>query len=146
MPGVFYVNGQGVPKDYGKAAHWFRLAANQGNARAQYSLGLLYYKGQGVPKDHGKGAHWFRLAANQGNARAQFNLGLLYWIGHGVPVDYEVAYKWFVLAKASNDSYVSKIASKKLKLLIPLMTHDQIAEGQRLARKWTLAKRRKSNP
>ena len=37
--------------DYGAAAQTFRLLAEQGDARAQFSLGLMYYNGQGVPQD-----------------------------------------------------------------------------------------------
>ena len=31
--------GQGVPQDYAEAVKWYRLAAEQGNADAQYNLG-----------------------------------------------------------------------------------------------------------
>ena len=43
--GWIYANGWGVPKDYGKAAHWDRLAAHQGLASAQYNLGVIYANG-----------------------------------------------------------------------------------------------------
>ncbi|MHB8370669.1 MAG: caspase family protein, partial [Leptospirales bacterium] len=138
--GRLYATGQGVPQDYGKAAHWYSLSARQGEAQAQTNLGLIYATGQGVPKDYGKDAHWYRLAARQGDAWAQIFLGYLYSSGQGVPQDYEVAYKWWILAQASSDSSMSTRAAKNLKILVPQMTPDQIAEGQRLAREWTLAK------
>jgi len=34
-----------------KAVKWYRLAADQGDADAQSSLGAMYYQGQGVPQD-----------------------------------------------------------------------------------------------
>ncbi len=34
-----YSTGQGMPKDYAKALEWYRKAAAQGHARAQYNLG-----------------------------------------------------------------------------------------------------------
>ena len=37
---VMYDNGEGVPQDYAEAVKWYRLAAEQGDARAQYNLGL----------------------------------------------------------------------------------------------------------
>src|SRR5881398_1988823 len=37
--GVFYSRGRAGPKDYDKALHWFRLAADQNNANAQYEVG-----------------------------------------------------------------------------------------------------------
>ena len=45
-----YGNGRGVPKDYGEAVKWFRLAAEQGNADAQTNLGVMFQYGRGVPK------------------------------------------------------------------------------------------------
>jgi TPR repeat protein len=44
-----YENGNGVAQDYATAAKFYRLAAEQGNARAQNNLGSLYDSGQGVP-------------------------------------------------------------------------------------------------
>ena len=83
-----------------KAAEWFRRAAQQGFARAQYNLGVLYTNGDGVPQDPSQAAQWFRRAADQEDAKAQYNLGLLYAKGVGVPQDYREAYVWFTLAAA----------------------------------------------
>ena len=52
-------------KDYKKAEEWFRKAANQGHAGAQYKLGEMYYKGRGMPKDYIQAHMWFNLAAAQ---------------------------------------------------------------------------------
>ncbi len=46
-----YDNGRGVPQDYQEALKWYRLAAEQGNAIAQYNLGFMYDNGEGVPQD-----------------------------------------------------------------------------------------------
>ena len=56
---------------------WFRKAAEQGNAEAQYRLGLSYYNGEGVPKDYAQAAFWWRKAAEQGEDTAQYNLKYL---------------------------------------------------------------------
>ena len=48
-----------------------RLAAEQGNANAQFNLGLMYANGEGVPEDDAEAVRWYRLAAEQGNANAQ---------------------------------------------------------------------------
>ena len=42
-----YDNGTGVPQDYAQAVEWYRKAAGQGNAAAQYNLGLMYANGYG---------------------------------------------------------------------------------------------------
>ena len=46
--GRIYDEGEGVPINYKEAAKWYRRAANQGHARAQFFLGGMYYKGDGV--------------------------------------------------------------------------------------------------
>ena len=48
------INGQGVPQDYEEAIKWYRLAAEQGYASAQYNLGVMYDNGDGVPQDYAK--------------------------------------------------------------------------------------------
>ena len=40
--GIMYAKGEGVPQDYSKALKWFGLAADKGDAGAQYNLGLMY--------------------------------------------------------------------------------------------------------
>ena len=75
-----------------------RLAAEQGDASAQFNLGFMYADGRGVLKDYQEALKWYRLAAEQGDASAQFNLGVMYATGEGVPQDYQEAVKWFRLA------------------------------------------------
>jgi TPR repeat protein len=72
--------------------------ATQGNAVAQYALGLMYNNGEGVTKDYQEAAKWFRLAAEQGSVNAQYNLGSMYNNGEGVTKDYQEAAKWYRLA------------------------------------------------
>jgi TPR repeat protein len=50
-----------------EAGAWYYLAAEQGLARAQISLGLLYEGGKGVPKDAVEALKWYTLAST--NAR-----------------------------------------------------------------------------
>ena len=49
-------------QDYAEALRWWRLAAEQGNAAAQYSLGAIYADGRGVPQDYVEAHMWFNLA------------------------------------------------------------------------------------
>jgi TPR repeat protein len=50
---------------------WFRKAADQGDAKAQYSLGRAYAMGLGVTKDVEQAKTWLRKAAAQKHADAQ---------------------------------------------------------------------------
>jgi hypothetical protein len=60
-----YAAVQGVPQDHVEAAKWFRKAAEQGNAGAQYNLATAYANGEGVSKDYVQAYMWFMLAAAQ---------------------------------------------------------------------------------
>jgi TPR repeat protein len=68
--GLKYENGHGVPKNYAKALHYFRLAAAQGSAAGEDDLGYMYEHGRGVPQDYATALHWYRLAVAHGNANA----------------------------------------------------------------------------
>jgi len=72
-----------------------KAKAEQGDARAQFQLGLHYYLGRGVEKDFEEAVKWYRKAAEQGNAYAQFNLGGRYFDGEGQKKDFVEAVKWY---------------------------------------------------
>ena len=84
-----------------------RQAADQGDAEAQYNLGVIYNNGEGVPKDDAEAVRWFQLAAEQGYAKAQFELGYKYRWGHGVPLDDAEAGRWLRLAAEQGHAKVS---------------------------------------
>ena len=81
--------------DYALAAQLLRSRAEQGNAHAQYNLGLMYHDGQGIPQDYQMALKWYRKAAEQGDAWAQAALGGMYAQGKGVPQDYAEATKLY---------------------------------------------------
>ena len=65
-----YARGQGVAQDYQEAIRWYQLAVEQGDADAQYNLGLIYGQGEGVPKDYVLAHMWLNLAAGKGMKEA----------------------------------------------------------------------------
>jgi TPR repeat protein len=73
----------------------FEPLAEQGDARAQYNLGVMYAKGWGVPQDDIQAAILYRKAAAQGDSAAQYDLGAIYKSGRGVPQDDTLALSWF---------------------------------------------------
>ena len=81
-----------------------RKAAEQGNASAQYSLGVMYNTGEGVPQDYQEAVSWYHKAAEQGHASAQYNLGVRYVNGEGVPQDYQEAVSWWRKAAEQGDA------------------------------------------
>lgn len=82
-------------QNFAEAVKWWRMAAENGYARAQTNLGISYVTGKGVPKNATEAAKWYRLAAVQGNAQAQYNLGVMYDDGDGVPQDTTEAVRLF---------------------------------------------------
>ena len=64
--GMAYRIGWGVvPQDYPTSVEWYRLAAEQGRAEAQFHLGGTYGLGQGVPEDPIQAHKWPNLAASR---------------------------------------------------------------------------------
>ncbi len=114
-----------------------RGAAEQGDAEAQYRLGLVYQNGQGVPQDYSEAMNLYRMAVEQGHSGAMNNLGFMYYQGQGVPQDDVRAHLWFSLAAAGADEHATKNRAK----LTKRMTLGQIVEAQRLARDWKPKKR-----
>jgi len=57
-------------RDYAAAARLVRPLAQQGDANAQYILGVFYDNGLGVPQDRVEAYMWLSLAASQGRENA----------------------------------------------------------------------------
>jgi TPR repeat protein len=115
-----------------------RPVAEQGNADAQFRLGLMYREGKGVPQDDKQATAWLSKAAEQGHVEAQENLGLSYAKGLGVERDWVQADKWFSIAAASG----KETAINNQKVVEVHMQPDKIAEANALAKEW-LAKHKK---
>lgn len=69
--------------------------AEQGDAAAQFDLGVSYIRGEGVPIDYKQAVEWLRKAAQQGDAEAQLWIGVAYANGEGVPQDHKQAAEWY---------------------------------------------------
>ena len=82
-------------EDQAKAVDRLRIAAEQGDAVAQFSLGEKYGKGEGVLQDHAEAERWYRQAADQGFPMAQFMLARMYEKGQGLPQDTFEAVAWY---------------------------------------------------
>jgi len=59
-----YASGRGVKQDYVEAVKWYRKAADQGSANAQYFLGVIYADGLGVKRDYLEAVEWFKKACD----------------------------------------------------------------------------------
>lgn len=82
-------------QDYARTASCYRKTAEQGDAKAQYHLGVLYATGRGVPPDYAQAVVWYLKAAERGDVDAQLNLGIIYANGQGVTQNYTLAVAWY---------------------------------------------------
>ena len=105
--------------------------ALNGNADAQYNLGIMYASGLGVIQDYNEAVKWFRLSSSQGNAQAQEIYGLMYASGRGVTQDYVRAHMWLNISASSGD----KNAEANLDIVAKKMTPTQIEKAQEMAQR-----------
>lgn len=77
-------------------------AALDGDATAQYQLGMLYTHGDILEKDLGFAAKWIENAAQQGHLKAQNRFGVIHEYGHGRPKDDLRAIHWYRKAAERN--------------------------------------------
>jgi TPR repeat protein len=82
-----------------------KVRADQGDAEAQYNLGVMYDDGKGVPRNDAKAFEWYTKAAEQGHADSQYNLGVIYTIGRGVPKNYAKIFELYT--KAAEQGHVN---------------------------------------
>ena len=112
------------------AVKWYTLAAEQGYAPAQNSLGFMYNNGIGVPLNEKTALKWNRLAAEQGHAGAQYNLGVMYGMGKGVIQNNVYAHMWGNIAASNGNENGGKMRD----IVAKQMTPPEISAAQKLAR------------
>ena len=64
-------------ENYTEAVNSYRLAAEKGQADAQFYLGFMNERGLGVPEDDVEAYAWFTLSVSNGYERARANKGTL---------------------------------------------------------------------
>lgn len=76
-------------------------AAEQGDPKAQYYLGLVYENGYGTAANASMAVKWYQRAAEQGLDSAQVNLGMCFLQGTGITTDEAEGIRW--LTSAANN-------------------------------------------
>lgn len=80
--GDAYCWGEGVEKNRSEAAKWYKKAAEQGHADAQYKYANCLFWGEGVVENKSEAIKWYKKAAEQGNVDAQHEYAFI--CGHGI--------------------------------------------------------------
>jgi len=137
-----------------------KRAAEEGNPRAQFDLGLMYANGTGVEKNEALALMWFNRAsqnnltkalnlqkvtvttgtsqkfkfaqeaAKRGDARAQFDLAMMYQKGDGVTRNERLAFKYFHKAARKNH------AEAKFQMGLSFAQGKGVKKQSQLARYW----------
>jgi TPR repeat protein len=117
------------------AVESYRLAADQGNALAQFNLAMMYELGQGMEPDCAEATKWFLKAAERGDAGGQLQMGKRCHRDSFAPLARDAseskieAYKWFTLASAQG----YKDSAMHCEQIGLAMTREERTEGQRRA-------------
>jgi TPR repeat protein len=128
------LHGEGVQKNLVEAIKWYRQAAAQGHANAEYNVGVAYFEGNyGMPKNKSEAIKLWQDAAEQGDVRAQTWLGQEYAFGGSVlKADKTLGYMWINLAAAQG----FQDAIDMREALEEDMKPAEIAVAQQLSRDW----------
>jgi len=97
----------GASPDAQAAVRWYRRAAQQGLAEAQFNLAHCLATGHGVLQDYAEARLWMRRAAEQGMPDAQFLLGVMLAEGLGGGADPGQARDWLQRAAAGGNADAS---------------------------------------
>jgi TPR repeat protein len=109
-----------------------KAKADQGDAFAQYALGLQYLTAPGVEETDQIAASWIRRSAEQGFLEAQVALADLYRKGQGLPQDFFQAYVWSSIAALRGDAYAARLKV----LLAEKLATPQVKQAEDLAQAW----------
>ena len=98
----FHGKSSATPREAGLTA--LLSKAEQGDADAQFGLGLHYSSAEREAADFVQAARWYRQAADQDHALAQFNLGVMFARGQGMAADQATAADWMRKAAEGGDA------------------------------------------
>jgi hypothetical protein len=110
-----YVKGMRLFEAYkhAQAYPYFLKAAEQGNAYAQFYLGVMYENGFGAKLNRNEAIKWYRKSAEQGDTSAQINLASMYEHGRGVTRNDDEAVSWYRKAAQQGNTRAQDILARK---------------------------------
>lgn len=103
--GRAYQNGWGIPADEAAAYQHLKIAADDGDPRAQWNLGMLLINRQNDAASAAEAYRYVRLAAEQGHEQGMVSLGVMLALGQGVTADPVQAREWYGAAAAQGSAH-----------------------------------------
>lgn len=88
-----------------------QVAADKGDAAAQFRVALAYQQGQAVPFNAQKAVAWLENSASKGYAPAERELGLAYYNGVGETRDVSQALAWLRKAADQDDPVAETVVA-----------------------------------
>ena len=85
-------------RDYKTALYYLSLFAANGDAKANYNLGIMYRDGLGIKKDDVQSLAHFIEAAENGHMLGNYAVGLAFLMGRGSDIDAKAAIHYFTEA------------------------------------------------
>src|ERR1700731_300742 len=118
-----------------------RLAAESGDAAAQFNLGVLFDSreddnGYAIEGNRTQAIKWLLAAAEQGLPRAQSRLAELYAGGPNASGNLVNAFAWFLLATKSSRGIHRHQARSEYERISTRLTPAQIIKAKRQAGLW----------
>lgn len=108
--GLMHYEGRGTEKDDSIAIRWYRLAAEQKLAPAEYNMGVVL---SDFSQEFTKSLYWFRLSADQGYYHAQHTIAICFEKGIGLPIDDKEAVRFYHLAAYQGFAYAQYALGKR---------------------------------
>lgn len=112
--GNAYATGRCTGKSSEKAIAWYRKAAEQGEASADYPMCLSDTHCKGPSQDPSEAISWNPRAGAKGHASAINNLGAMYEQGDGVQQDVAVAVKLYAMAARQGGAWGQRNLARML--------------------------------
>lgn len=112
--GALYFDGveNRIAKDVVYAVYWFKQAAQNGNANAQWQLTKMYTSGTHLEKNDEKAFFYTRNAAKQDNSDAQLLLAVHYKQGIATDIDLVKSLEWTKKSVANGNETAKKFLNQ----------------------------------
>jgi TPR repeat protein len=106
------------------------LAAQSGNALAQYNAALCFENGLGTRRNASAALQWYMSAARRGVPEAAYNAGVFFETGRACERSFKEAFRWYTRSARSG------FADAQHNLAYMYLKGRGTKQNLRLARKW----------